>query len=215
MRQDQKTKRLVTLALLSAMAFVAVSLLRIPVVMFLKYEPKDVIITFAGFLFGPLSALVVSLAVSLVEMITISDTGIIGFAMNVISSVAFACTASFIYKKKPGVNSAFIGLLAGTAVSTIMMLLWNYIVTPMYMTMPREAIADMLVPTFLPFNLLKGGINTALTMMVYPLLLKALKSARLLDSPEEKTESLSRPMIYVSMSALLFGCIAAIVVFWK
>ena len=46
-------KQMVMLALLASIAYLMVSLIRIPVVMFLKYEPKDVIITIGGFLFGP------------------------------------------------------------------------------------------------------------------------------------------------------------------
>ncbi|MGN1344084.1 MAG: ECF transporter S component, partial [Traorella sp.] len=89
---NTKTKKLTMIAMLVAAAFVAVSLFRIPIVLFLKYEPKDVIITIGGFLFGPLTAFLVSLFVSIIEMFTISDTGIIGAIMNLLSSCAFACT---------------------------------------------------------------------------------------------------------------------------
>ena len=67
-------KQMVMLALLAAIAYLMVTFIRIPVVMFLKYEPKDVIITIGGFLFGPMASFVVSLLVSLIEMVTISDT---------------------------------------------------------------------------------------------------------------------------------------------
>jgi len=83
---NDRTKRLTSLALLSAMAYIAVFLVRIPVVSFLKYEPKDVIITVGGFLFGPLSAFIISLVTALLEMVTISETGIIGCIMNLLSS---------------------------------------------------------------------------------------------------------------------------------
>ena len=81
------TKRLVTLAMMAAIAYAAVAFIRIPAVSFLKYEPKDVILVITGFLFGPLDAMIVTLVVSLVEMVTISETGPIGLLMNVISSV--------------------------------------------------------------------------------------------------------------------------------
>ena len=32
---------------------------------------------------------------------------------------------------------------------------------------PREAVAELLIPAFLPFNLLKGGLNAAITMLIY------------------------------------------------
>ena len=48
------TRQWVLMAMLSALAYLIMSLVRIPVVLFLKYEPKDVIITVGGFLMGPL-----------------------------------------------------------------------------------------------------------------------------------------------------------------
>ena len=47
------------------------------------------------------------------------------------------------------------------------MMLWNYLVAPLYMGMPREDIAALLLPAFLPFNLIKGGLNAAITMLLY------------------------------------------------
>lgn len=55
-------------------------------------------IAIGGFVFGPVTSLIVALIVSFIEMVTISDNGILGFIMNVLSSCSFACTASFIYK---------------------------------------------------------------------------------------------------------------------
>ena len=42
--KHEKMKKLTVLAMLSAIAYIAVALLRFPVVLFLSYEPKDVII---------------------------------------------------------------------------------------------------------------------------------------------------------------------------
>ena len=61
---NTKTKKMTTIAMLVAASFVAVALFRIPIILFLKYEPKDVIITFGGFIFGPQTAFLVSLFVS-------------------------------------------------------------------------------------------------------------------------------------------------------
>ena len=88
------TKKLTILAMLSALAFLAVFLIRIPAVAFLSYEPKDVIFAIGGFMFGPLSVAAMSAIVSLIEMVTISSTGIIGCVMNILSSCSFACTAA-------------------------------------------------------------------------------------------------------------------------
>jgi riboflavin transporter FmnP len=59
------------------------------------------------------------------------------------------------------------------------MILWNYLITPMYMGVPREAVVEMLVPVFLPFNLIKGGANAALTLLLYKPVIYALKRMKL------------------------------------
>ena len=46
---NAKTKKLTMVAMLCAVAYVVVVVVRIPVVLFLKYEPKDVVITIGGF----------------------------------------------------------------------------------------------------------------------------------------------------------------------
>ena len=127
---NNKTKKLTTLAMLCAIAYVVMLVGRVPVVMFLKYDPKDVIIALGGLVFGPMSALLISVVVSLVEMLTASDTGFIGLVMNILSTAAFACTASAIYKKKRTIHGAVLGMVVGTVFMTAVMLLWNYLITP-------------------------------------------------------------------------------------
>ena len=70
---DNKTKRLTTVGMLCALAYVAVVFGRMPVILFLKYDPKDVIIAIGGLIFGPLTSFTVALIVSLIEMFTIID----------------------------------------------------------------------------------------------------------------------------------------------
>lgn len=179
-----RLRRLCVMAVLCAMAFAAVSLIRIPVVAFLKYEPKDVLLVIGGFLFGPIAGGVMALLVALVEMVTISDTGIIGCAMNILSSCLFVCTAAAIYRRRRTITAAIIGLVCGSLAATAGMLLWNYLVTPLYMGLPRETVAAMLLPIFLPFNLLKTAMNSALTMLLYKSVVSALRASRLLPPPE-------------------------------
>ncbi|MBQ9562466.1 MAG: ECF transporter S component, partial [Lachnospiraceae bacterium] len=183
---DARTKKLVTLAMFAALAYAAMALIRIPVVLFLKYEPKDVIITIAGFLYGPVASLIISLVVGFVEMITVSDTGWIGMIMNVISSCAFCCTAAVIYKRRRTLQGAIMGLVAGTVLMTVVMLLWNYLITPIYMGYPREAVAAMLLPAFLPFNLVKAALNSAITMLLYKPVVTALRRSGLVEKRDSQ-----------------------------
>ena len=164
---DRKTRKITTIGMLCALAYAMTAMGRIPMVLFLKYDPKDIIIAIGGFLFGPLTSFTIAVAVSFAEMFTMSENGVLGFIMNVISSCSFACTAAFIYKKKHTLSGAVAGLLCGWGCMVPVMLLWNYLITPIYMGYPREAVVKLLLPAFLPFNLIKGGLNAALSMLLY------------------------------------------------
>ncbi|MBR2404981.1 MAG: ECF transporter S component, partial [Clostridia bacterium] len=59
------------------------------------------------------------------------------------------------------------GLVVATLVLTALMLLWNYYITPIYMEIPRSVVVSMLPTVFLPFNLVKGFINSGLILLVY------------------------------------------------
>lgn len=180
-RASLNVKKMVTLGLLSAIAFAVMVVGRIPItpIAFLKFDPKDVIIVISGFIYGPMSAFMVSLVVSLVEMITVSESGIIGCLMNILSSCSFACAASFIYKWRPSIKSAVAGLATGIALMTGVMLLWNYFITPLYMGLPRADVATMLIPIFLPFNLVKGALNAAISILLYKPIVMGLRKSNL------------------------------------
>lgn len=216
MKKDSKVKYLVLIAMLAAMAYMVVSVFRIPVVLFLKYEPKDVIITIGGFILGPLASFVISAIVSLVEMVTISETGPIGALMNLISTCAFSCTAAFVYKKNRSLLGAIIGLCIGSAVMVAVMLLWNWLITPLYQGAPREAVEAMLIPIFLPFNLLKAGLNTALILAVYKPTVTVLRKSQLVSTVENTEPSQkqgSKWGVYLLSAGLLITCIFLLLVF--
>ena len=206
------TKKMVLLAMLAAVAFMLVALIRIPVVLFLSYEPKDVIITIGGFLLGPMASFLISLVVALVEMVTISTTGPIGCLMNLLSSACFACTAAFVYKKKRSITGAVLGLVLGSVMMIATMLLWNWLITPLYMTgTSRSDIAAMLVPVFLPFNALKAGFNSALTLILYKPLVSALRKTGLIPKTSYKSTT-AKWGIYLLGAALLITCILLLLV---
>lgn len=197
---DTKTKKLTTVGMLCALAYAAVLVGRIPLILFLKYDPKDVIIAIGGLLFGPLTSFLISLIVSFVEMVTISENGVLGFLMNVISSCSFACTAAWIYKKRHRLSGAVLGLLCGSALMVGVMMLWNYLIAPIYMGYPREAVVELLLPAFLPFNLVKGGLNAAITLLLYKPVVTVLRRTALVDiSRAEGKAKINYGVILVSL----------------
>lgn len=178
------------IAMFTALAYVSVIIAKpIPnVAGFLSYEPKDAIIVIAGLLISPLASALISLLVSFIEMITISTTGPYGLIMNVLSTCAFAVPAAWIYHKNRTKKGAVIGLSTGVICMVICMLLWNYIITPLYMKVDRSVVAGMMLSVFLPFNLIKGGINAGITLLLYKPIVSALRSAKLVEASPEGSE---------------------------
>ena len=178
-------KSLAIMAMLTALAVAADFFLRIPNIGgFLTYEPKDVIITIGAFIFNPVAGLIMSLVVCLLEMVTISNTGFIGFLMNFLASAMFVGVSSIIYYRKKTILRAIIGLLAGSLAMIGVMLLWNYIMTPIYMHVPREMVVDLMLPLLLPFNAIKAGLNTALVMFLYKPVVTALRKSKMIPTRE-------------------------------
>ena len=203
------TRKLVLLSLFAALAYALMFFIRIPVVPAppLNYEPKDVIIVIAGFLFGPLAPLFISPVVSVVEMFTVSVTGPWGLLMNVLSTCTFACTAAVLYRWKRTLAGAAAGLAAGGLLSTGFMLLWNYFVVPIYLGCPRAAVADMLVPVFLPFNLLKNGLNTGFALLLYKPARLALSRARLTPATTRPPARKASVGVMAASALLIVSCV--------
>jgi riboflavin transporter FmnP len=211
MQNKSALRKMILIAMLAAIAYLIVSVIRIPVVLFLKYEPKDVVITISGFILGPIASLVISVIVSLLEMVTISETGPIGCLMNLLSTCSFACTAALIYHKRRTLKGAVVGLLAGSVAMIAVMLLWNWLITPLYMGATREAVEAMLLPVFLPFNALKAGLNSGLVMVLYKPVTTALRKTRLLQT-SARVKGKVKPGLYLFAAALLATCILFLLV---
>ena len=174
--------------MLAALSYIVMVFVRIPIMPaapFLEYDPKDVLFVLTGFLIGPVEGCVVVILVCLLEMVTVSTSGPIGLLMNVIASLCFVLPAAFIYRWKKTLPSAIIGLAVGVFTMTASMLLWNYLITPLYTGMPREAVAAMLPTVFLPFNLIKAGINMAITLIIYKPVSILLHKAKVLEYKEK------------------------------
>ena len=191
MMKTINTKKITTLAMLSALAFLLALLFHylpippmVPAAPFLKFEPKDVVITIAGFLYGPLAVVPMAIVVGLLEM-PLSATWLYGLIMNVASTCAFACTAAIIYRIWRTISGAAIGLAAGTVVTTAIMIPLNYLITPFFMGVPRHVVVAILVMGIGMFNFVKYALIAAITMQLYRPLKIALVKAMLLPEPEE------------------------------
>ena len=217
-KNNLNTKTLAVCAMLCAMAFALTAVSHfllpplLPAAAWLKYDPKDVILVIGGLLLGPVPALCVTLVTSLLEMLTFSETGWIGLVMNVVQSAAFILPSALLYSRRKTLASAVTGLLSGVVLMTGMMLLWNAFLTPLYMGAPREAVIGMLVPVFLPFNAIKGGLNAAVTLLLYKPLVRALRAAKLLPAQTSERQK-SVTLVNLLIAAVIAGvCIAVLLV---
>lgn len=205
------TKVMVSMAMLTAITYIVMLMSKMmpSVYGFLDFDFKDVVICISGFTFGPMSAAIISIVVALIEMISISTTGPWGFLMNALATCSFCCTASFVYKKMHTKKGAVLGLSLGVVCLVAVMLLWNYLITPIYQGMPREAIVELLLPVFLPFNLAKGGMNMAATLLLYAPVVTALRKAGVVP-PSQNSQGKKMNAGFVLFS---FALLATFVVF--
>ena len=137
--------------MLIALSVVLVLVVHIPYppAPFLEYDPADIPILIATFIYGPWYGVLVTLVASLIQGVTVSSvSGIIGIVMHFVATSAVC-------------------LVAGTLVKTVVMVGCNYVLTPIFMGAPREQVVAMLLPIIVPFNLLKSGINSLVTFFVY------------------------------------------------
>lgn len=202
-----KTNQLVVIALLTAMAYAVMVVGRIPMIDFLKYDPKDIIIMLSGMAFGPAVTILMSTITSVIEFMTVSNTGVIGLFMNILSTVAFATLATIIYKRKPNHKNLIIGLAAGTLLMTLVMVGWNYIVTPFYLKVPQEVVVGMLLPVIVPFNLIKATINSGIIFLIHKPVLRVFERYNLIDTNTKSQKSsnyLIAAILIISALILLF-----------
>ena len=203
-------KKLCVLAMMSALAFILAAYVRVPIVstpLLLRYDPKDIIIVIAGFLYGPMAAFLITVVVSLVQMITVSATGFVGLFMNIVASTALCCTAAFIYKKDRTMRGALIGLIVGAIFATAVMMAWNYILTPIFLNMPRERVVPLLLPVFLPFNLINNFLNAALTMLLYKHVRAMLRATQILPREESPGKKKLNVGIIVASLFIALTCV--------
>lgn len=163
------TKSLTGMAMLSALSVISLFIIQFPifpVVGFMKYDIADVFIFLGTFMYGPVSGLIITAVVSLIQAFLMGGDGLVGALMHFLATGTFALVAGYIYKKNHTIKGALISLLTGFAVWIIVMILADLIVIPLFMGVPRSAVVELL-GYLLAFNAIKAGINSILTFILY------------------------------------------------
>lgn len=104
------------------------------------------------------------------------------------------------------------GLVCGVVCMVCVMLLWNYIMTPIYIKMPRDAVAALLPTVFLPFNLIKGGLNAGITMLLYKSAVTGLRKSNLIPPVKTGEKHGINKGVMIAALATIITCVLFILV---
>ena len=195
-RKTVSAKLIARVGVLGAIAALLFLIPGIPIVPpIYKLDFSTVPVLLGGFSLGPVPGLLILLVKDLVGLTNSSSMGV-GELADFLASAAMMLTAVAIYRRHHSRRGALIGLIAGTAVMTVVAALVNYfIMIPFYvaaMNMPAEAIVSMIgkvipavdsLPKLIafattPFNLLKGVVLSVITFLLYKRLSPLLKGEK-------------------------------------
>ncbi len=175
--KNQNLKNLIQMAMLCAIAYVFILIIRFPIfpaTPYLIYDAGDIPLLIGSFLFGPIAGLGMVVAVSGLQAIFLSGDGLVGFAMHVIASGALVMVAGFIYRKFQSRKSAMVGLLVGTVSMAAVMIPANLIFTVHFYGVPTEVVVETM-PFTIGFNLIKAAINSVVVALIYKPLSRLFK----------------------------------------
>jgi len=153
---------------------------------FYKIDLSEIPVLICTFYLGPVSGVIAELLKVLIKLLLKgTSTAFVGDFANFAVGCSFVLPASIVYHAKPSRKSALIGLIAGTLIMTVFGSAFNAIyLLPKFAQlfgMPLDSIIGMgtavnshitsvstlVFYAVVPFNLLKGVIDAALTMLLY------------------------------------------------
>ena len=161
------TKQLVTMALMCAIA-ILLSFIEFPIfpaASFLKLDISFAPSAVMGFAYGTGPGVLVGVACAVAHG-AISGNWV-GCLMNIIACSAFIIPAAAIYQRNRTFTGAMIGLVAAIVCLVVVTIVANLVIDPIFYGMPFDAVASLVVPAILPFNIIKGIVISVLTGIVY------------------------------------------------
>lgn len=170
MNPQNKTLKIAKVSMLVAISVVLVYLVHFPIfppVPFLEYDPADIPIFIGTFAFGPLAGLMLAVVTAVIQGVTVSSaSGVYGVIMHILATGSFVLVAGCIYRGQKSRKKAVAALAAGVVTWTVVMVIANLIVTPLFMGVPVSVVKG-LMPYIIGFNLIKAGVNSVITFFLY------------------------------------------------
>ncbi len=163
------TKKLVSLALFTGLAFIFSfwSFPIFPAAPFLKLDFGNVFIMLAGFLFGPIEAIAVTLLKELLAL-TNSTSGGVGEIANFLMTSSFVILPSILYKCRKGLKTVVFSLLGACIIGTATAAIVNRFITfPLYMGPAATGVFNSVFWYVIGFNILKTVSISILTVLLY------------------------------------------------
>ncbi len=193
---NPKTKQLAVMAMLVAISVVMVATVHFPLLPaapFLEYDPADIPILIGAFAYGPVAGIILTIVASVIQGLTVSaHAGLYGILMHIIATSVLVLVASSIYRVKHTRTGAVIGLVSATICMGLVMMVANHFITPYFMGAPVAVVDAMLLPVILPFNLIKAGVNSLITFIVYKVVSRHIVHADLHEKFQKKQEALEK-----------------------
>lgn len=161
------TRQLVVMALMCAISVLLsfVEFAIFPAAAWLKYDASFVPAMICGFAYGAGPGMAVGM-ISVVLHALMSGN-FWGAVMNALVVCGYVIPAALVYKFMRTWKGAIIGLVLSFVAAIALAIVGNLLVTPIYAGMPMEAVADMIVPILLPFNIMKAALNSVITLAIY------------------------------------------------
>ncbi len=177
--------RLVLTAMMAALSVVFMFIVRfslLPGAKFLEYDMGDIPVILTTLFLGTPAGAFVLIFVSLIQSLTVSAASSWqGFVMHVLATGAYVLTLKLITRKNDGRKQLIIGTVISTLVLTAIMIPLNLIFTPLYLHTSVDAVLQLMLPAIIPFNFLKGVINSLVIILLYSPLKVILKKSNMLN----------------------------------
>ena len=165
-RSHWSVRELVTLAIFSALGM-ALSFIQIPIfppAPYLQYDPSGIVTLTVALMYGPAAGIMVQL-VSWIPKLIMSP---LGSLLTFVAMIGAVLIVGLIYKKFHNLKGAIGAIVVGSVVFTVIAIAMNFVITPIYTPgVTVEAVASMVVPILLPFNIIKCVINGVVTSLLY------------------------------------------------
>lgn len=170
----QQNKRLITISMLSAVAFV-LTFIKFPLPFippYLTLDFSDVPTLLATFLLSPIAGIIVALIKNILNFLfNIGDP--VGPVATFLAGVSFLLSSYYVYRKRKNNRSLIYGLITGTIVMTIVLSILNYFVLlPLYGMIFNlgdvlNNVKIVIVSGVIPFNLIKGIIISIIFVLLF------------------------------------------------